>query len=130
MSESQSRSAASESEHDRLNQTYPAAPIIPDLSGAVPTSTEARAKRRIAALEDELQQMKQEKGKKKRFVTHCLRRCLLLIHFQRKTTYYIAQGRAIRRTTVLYSSLEDLIAENDRRYEEVLEDGTVQATTE
>ncbi|KAG2739661.1 hypothetical protein P692DRAFT_201729316, partial [Suillus brevipes Sb2] len=113
MSESQSRSAASESEHDRLNQTYPAAPIIPDLSGAVPTSTEARAKRRIAALEDELQQMKQEKGKKKR-----------------KTTYYIAQGRAIRRTTVLYSSLEDLIAENDCRYEEVLEDGTVQATTE
>ncbi|KAG0700511.1 hypothetical protein DFH29DRAFT_1001093 [Suillus ampliporus] len=35
----------------------------------------------------------------------------------RKTTYYIAQGRAIRRMVVLYTSLEDLISENDCRYE-------------
>lgn len=41
---------------------------LPDLSGAVPTSTEARAKRRIAALEEELQVMKQERGTKQRFV--------------------------------------------------------------
>ncbi|KAG1784686.1 uncharacterized protein HD556DRAFT_1250963 [Suillus plorans] len=80
---------------------------LPDQSGAVPTSTEARAKRRIAALEEELHMMKQERGTK-----------------QRKTTYYIAQGRAIRRMVVLYTSLEDLIAENDRRYEEQLEPST------
>ncbi|KAG2757007.1 hypothetical protein P692DRAFT_201698458 [Suillus brevipes Sb2] len=85
---------------------------VPDASGVVPTSTEARAKRRIAALEEEIQTMRQEKGKK-----------------QRKTTYYVAQGRAIRRMSVLYTNIEDLIAENDRRYEETtlddsLDDGT------
>jgi hypothetical protein len=36
----------------------------------------------------------------------------------RKTTFYVAQGRAIRRMVVLYTNLEDMIAENDRRYEE------------
>ncbi|KAG1834162.1 hypothetical protein EV424DRAFT_1310404 [Suillus variegatus] len=72
----------------------------PDPSQALPTSSKARAKRRIAALEDELETMRQERGGK-----------------QRKTTFYIAQGRAIRRLVVLYHSLEDLIAENDRRYE-------------
>lgn len=38
--------------------------------------------------------------------------------FHRKTTYYVAQGRAIRRMVALYTNLDDLIAENDRRYEE------------
>jgi hypothetical protein len=41
----------------------------------------------------------------------------MLIFYARKTTYYVAQGRAIRRMVVLYTSLEDLIGENDRRYE-------------
>ncbi|KAG0694503.1 hypothetical protein DFH29DRAFT_880665 [Suillus ampliporus] len=89
----------SESEPDHHIQTY--ALTLPDLSGAVPTSAEARAKRRIAALEEELQTMQQERGSK-----------------QRKTTYYVSQGREIRRMVVLYTSLEDLIAENDRRHEE------------
>ncbi|KAG1764183.1 hypothetical protein EV702DRAFT_982206 [Suillus placidus] len=75
--------------------------MLPDLSGAVPTSAEARAKCRITALEEELQTMQQERGTK-----------------QRKTTYYVSQGRVIRCMVVLYTSLEDLIAENDRRYEE------------
>ncbi|KAG2085071.1 hypothetical protein BD769DRAFT_1374554, partial [Suillus cothurnatus] len=43
----------------------------------------------------------------------------------RKTTYFIAQGRAICRVVVLYTSLEDLIAKNDRRYED-LESGTTE----
>ncbi|KAG1763405.1 hypothetical protein EDD22DRAFT_777165 [Suillus occidentalis] len=81
---------------------------IADQSGAIPTSTAARAKRRIVALEEELENMKQDRGTK-----------------QRKTTYYVAQGRAIRRMVVLYTSLEDLIAENDRRYEELPESSTV-----
>ncbi|KAG1863506.1 hypothetical protein C8R48DRAFT_833896 [Suillus tomentosus] len=76
-------------------------------SGAVPTSIEARAKRRIAALEEELQVMRQERGTK-----------------QRKTTYYVSQGRAVRRMVVLYDNIEDLIAENDRRCEEGWEDST------
>jgi hypothetical protein len=48
---------------------------------------------------------------------------------ERKTTYYVAQGRAIRRTTVLYASLEDLIAENDRRYEVHEAEGEVEGCT-
>ncbi|KAG1851056.1 hypothetical protein DFJ58DRAFT_842251 [Suillus subalutaceus] len=115
MSQSQSQSQSqshSPSEHEHLDQTHPSAPVVPDLSGAVPTSAEARAKRRIAALEEELDIMKQEKGTK-----------------QRKTTYYVAQGRAICRMAVLYTSLEDLIAENDRRCDEGLVDGFVVDTT-
>ncbi|KAG1893755.1 uncharacterized protein F5891DRAFT_1195992 [Suillus fuscotomentosus] len=86
---------------------------LPDSSGAVPTSTEARAKRHIAALEEELQTMKQERGTK-----------------QRKTTYYVAQGRGVRRMSVLYTNLEDLIAENDRRYEEAILDDLEGSTLE
>jgi hypothetical protein len=42
---------------------------LPDFrSGAVPTSAEARAKRRIAALEEELQTMREGRGRKLRFV--------------------------------------------------------------
>ncbi|KAG1846724.1 hypothetical protein C8R48DRAFT_616215 [Suillus tomentosus] len=84
-----------------------------DPSQPIPTSTNARAKRRIAALEEELETLRQERGTK-----------------QRKTTYYVAQGRAIRRMVVLYSSLEDLIAENDRRYESLRLTDDSQATLE
>ncbi|KAG2738395.1 hypothetical protein P692DRAFT_201731240 [Suillus brevipes Sb2] len=107
MSDSHSQSAP---EHD-VNHTNPNY-AIPDISGVVPTTAEARAKRRIATLEEEIQTMRQERGKK-----------------QRKTTYYVAQGRAIRRTTVLYASLEDLIAENDRRYEVHEVEGEVEGCT-
>ncbi|KAG2100256.1 hypothetical protein BD769DRAFT_1677092 [Suillus cothurnatus] len=72
----------------------------PHPSQALPTSSKARAKHHIAALEDELEMMRQERGGK-----------------QRKTTFYIAQGRAIHRLVVLYHSLEDLVAKNDHRYE-------------
>ncbi|KAG1728129.1 hypothetical protein EDD22DRAFT_789168 [Suillus occidentalis] len=75
----------------------------------MPTSSSARAKRRIAALEEELETMRQERGGK-----------------QRSTTYYVAQGRAIRRMVCLYSSLEDLVAENDRRYEDRSQDSTME----
>ncbi|KAG0701539.1 hypothetical protein DFH29DRAFT_1000182 [Suillus ampliporus] len=37
---------------------------------------------------------------------------------QRKTIYYVSQGRAIRRMVALYTPIEDLIAENDRRCED------------
>jgi hypothetical protein len=65
-------SAMSASEHDHQNDACGL--VIPDLSGAVPTSAEARAKRRIAALEEELQMVKQERGTKQRFVTYHLAR--------------------------------------------------------
>ncbi|KAG1759908.1 hypothetical protein EDD22DRAFT_781916 [Suillus occidentalis] len=81
--------------------------IIPNADGVVPTSIEARAKRRIAALEEELQVMRQQRGRK-----------------LRKTSYYVSQGRAIRRVVTLYANIEDLIAENDRRCEEDWETST------
>ncbi|KAG2122509.1 hypothetical protein BD769DRAFT_1389599 [Suillus cothurnatus] len=62
--------------------------VVPDSSGVIPTSADARAKRRIAALKEELDTLRQEKGTKQ---------------------------RVIRRMVALYTSLEDLIAENDRR---------------
>ncbi|KAG2126398.1 hypothetical protein BD769DRAFT_1668398 [Suillus cothurnatus] len=82
-------------------RTPTSTPVIPALSGAVPTSVDARAKCRIAVLEEELDTLRQEKGSK-----------------QRKTTYYVAQGRAICRMVSLYTSLEDLIAKNNRRCED------------
>lgn len=66
----------------------------------VPTSPQGRAKRRIATLMEEVELLKQDKATK-----------------QRKTTYYVSQGRAIRRLVALYTPIEDLIAENDRRCE-------------
>ncbi|KAG2113362.1 hypothetical protein BD769DRAFT_1364158 [Suillus cothurnatus] len=99
----------SESPSDRDSDAGSECPHLPvihlDPSQAMPTSSSARAKRRIAALEEELEMMRQERGGK-----------------QRKTIYYVAQGRAIRRMVCLYTSLEDLIAENDRRYEHRSED--------
>ncbi|KAG1897428.1 uncharacterized protein F5891DRAFT_957202 [Suillus fuscotomentosus] len=86
---------------------------LPDSSRVVPTSTEARAKCRIAALEEELQMMRQERGTK-----------------QRKTTYYVAQGRGVRHMSVLYTNLEDLIAKNNHRYEEAILDNLEGSTPE
>ncbi|KAG0696984.1 hypothetical protein DFH29DRAFT_1004123 [Suillus ampliporus] len=74
--------------------------IPPDISSCLPTSPHARAKRKIAALMDEVEILKQDKVTK-----------------QRKTTYYVSQGRAIHRMAVLYTPIEDLIAENNRRCE-------------
>lgn len=104
--------------------------ILPDLSGAVPTSIEARAKRRIAALEEELQTMKQERGTKQRFVTNYFCGYSRSLIFKRKTTYYVAQGRVVCRMVILYTSLEDLVAENDRRYKEDLVDDMAEGTPE
>jgi hypothetical protein len=65
---------------------------IPDSFGVIPTSVEARAKRRIAALEEELQVMKHERGTKQRFVTDLAHYMLLtrrssqkdhVLHFSR-----------------------------------------------
>jgi hypothetical protein len=112
-----------------VDEAHAHAIVIPDASGVVPTSTEARAKRRIAALEEEIQTMRQEKGTKQRFVAYHFTHCLLLIDYQRKTTYYVAQGRAVRRMCVLYTNVEDLIAENDRRYEEAIVDDSLNDST-
>jgi hypothetical protein len=67
-----------EAELDGRRQTHTF--LLPDQSGAIPTSTEARAKRRIAALEEELEMMKQDRGTKQRFVTYHLTHFITLSH--------------------------------------------------
>ncbi|KAG1830609.1 hypothetical protein EV424DRAFT_1343509 [Suillus variegatus] len=74
---------------------------------AVATSDNARQRQKIAALEEKLQVL--EAG------------CMVK---QRETNYFISQGRAIRRIVTLFDSIEDLISENDRRYD-VAEDDEV-----
>ncbi|KIK41886.1 hypothetical protein CY34DRAFT_12728 [Suillus luteus UH-Slu-Lm8-n1] len=72
-----------------------------DISLSVQTSPHARAKRKIATLVEEVEILRQDKATKKRIVT-----------------YYVSQGRAIRRMVALYTPIEDMVAENDRRCEE------------
>ncbi|KAG1819464.1 hypothetical protein DFJ58DRAFT_673314, partial [Suillus subalutaceus] len=72
-----------------------------DVSLCVQTSPHARAKQKIAALMDEIEILKQDKAIK-----------------QRKTTYYVSQGRAVHRIVALYTPIEDLITKNDRRCED------------
>ncbi|KAG1880607.1 hypothetical protein C8R48DRAFT_588307 [Suillus tomentosus] len=64
---------------------------------------------------DEVEVLKQDKATKQRFELSQILKAKLTSH--RKTTYYVSQGRAIRRMVVLYTPIEDLIAENDRRCE-------------
>lgn len=70
-----------------------------DLSGAVPTSTEARAKRRIAALEEELQMIKEERGTKQRSVMYRLTAQHILIAYK-----YSQEDHVLRRSRQGYSS--------------------------
>jgi hypothetical protein len=46
--------------------------------------------------------------------TGALSRLYLL--FARQVNYYMAQGRALRRVVALFDNIEDLVSENDRRY--------------
>jgi hypothetical protein len=43
-----------------------------------------------------------------------------------QTNWFASKGRAIRRVVTLFDSIEDLVAENDRRYEIDDEDTTVE----
>ncbi|KAG1723737.1 hypothetical protein EDD22DRAFT_961925 [Suillus occidentalis] len=64
----------------------------------VPTSDNARHRRKIADLEEKLQVLESGQAVKKREID-----------------YIMSQGRAIRRIVTLFDSIEDLIGENDRR---------------
>ncbi|KAG1768748.1 hypothetical protein EV702DRAFT_979254 [Suillus placidus] len=76
------------------------------IPGNTPTAREARQNRKITQLEQKLETL--EAG------------CIVK---ERQTNHYIAKGRAIRRVVALFDNVEDLISENDRRYEE---DGSTQ----
>jgi len=95
------------------------------ISLCIPTSPHARAKRRIAVLEEEVEILKQDRETKQRYVSSRILQVILTPHY-RKTTYYVSQGRAIRRLVALYTPIEDLIAENDRRCEDDDGDTTIE----
>ncbi|KAG2145546.1 hypothetical protein BD769DRAFT_1382467 [Suillus cothurnatus] len=44
---------------------------------------------------------------------------------ERQTNYYLAQGRGIRRVVALFDSIEDLVTENDRRYDDNEDTATI-----
>ncbi|KAG1720544.1 uncharacterized protein EDB91DRAFT_1340646 [Suillus paluster] len=76
---------------------------------AVPAaSVQAHQRRRIAQLEEKLEAL--ESGR---------------VVKEKQANYYAAQGRAIRCIVALFDNIEDLIAENDRRYEGGDEDHTI-----
>jgi hypothetical protein len=56
------------SDQDSESETLNLPLVHPDPSQPMPTSSSARAKRRIAALEEELETMRQERGGKQRSV--------------------------------------------------------------
>jgi hypothetical protein len=102
------------------------ASLATGLSLCVPTSPHARAKRKIVTLMEEVETLKQDKAIKQRFVHSQLRLKSDLMLRCRKTIYYVSQGRAIRRMVALYSPIEDLIAENDRRCEDTDSDSSTE----
>ncbi|KAG2146226.1 hypothetical protein DEU56DRAFT_731599 [Suillus clintonianus] len=63
-------------------------------------AVEARQRRRIAQLEQQLETLESGRAVK-----------------ERQSNYYMSQGRAIRRIVTLFDNVEDLVAENDRRYD-------------
>ncbi|KAG1861829.1 hypothetical protein C8R48DRAFT_773919 [Suillus tomentosus] len=74
--------------------------IQPQQSQAAVAHMQGLQKRRIAQLEEKLEALEQ-------------------------TNWYAAKGRAIRRVVALFDSIEDLVAENDRRYDDDDQDTTV-----
>ncbi|KAG1883628.1 hypothetical protein F4604DRAFT_1575464 [Suillus subluteus] len=79
-----------EGQDDRNQQSKTATP-----------SVEARQRQRIAQLEEKLETL--ELGR---------------VVKERQANYYMAQGRAIRRVVALFNNIEDLVAENDQRYDD------------
>ncbi|KAG1768228.1 hypothetical protein EDD22DRAFT_844243 [Suillus occidentalis] len=68
---------------------------------------EARQKRKIAELEDKVLAL--ESGR---------------VVKERQSNYYLAHGRGIRRLVTLFDSVEELINENDRRYDDSSDENT------
>ncbi|KAG2138494.1 hypothetical protein DEU56DRAFT_912362 [Suillus clintonianus] len=65
------------------------------------TFAQARQRRKIAELEGKLEALESGRAIK-----------------EKQTNYYIAQGRGLRRIVTLFDSIEQLVAENDRRYDD------------
>ncbi|KAG1814830.1 hypothetical protein EV424DRAFT_1645650 [Suillus variegatus] len=80
----------------------------PELSQADSAFVQARQRRKIAELEGKLESLESGRARK-----------------ERQMNYYLAQGRGFRRVVALFDGIEDLVAENDRRYDDQDEDATL-----
>ncbi|KAG1887406.1 uncharacterized protein F5891DRAFT_1223337 [Suillus fuscotomentosus] len=74
--------------------------VQPQQSQAAAAHVQALQRRKIAQLEEKLEVLQSGRAVK-----------------ERQAIWYVAKGRAIRRVVALFDSIEDLVAENDRRYE-------------
>ncbi|KAG1895855.1 uncharacterized protein F5891DRAFT_1193669 [Suillus fuscotomentosus] len=72
----------------------------PDFESSQSTFAQAWHRRKIAELEEKIESLKSGRAVKKR-----------------QTNYYLAQGRGFRRIVALFDGVEDLVSENDRRYD-------------
>jgi hypothetical protein len=94
-------------------------------SQAADASAQARQKRQIAQLEAKLEALESGRAAKERYGgTKIIK--LTPLTFCRQSNYFMAQGRAIRRVVTLFDNVEDLVTENDRRYEDDDEDTSVE----
>jgi hypothetical protein len=88
------------------------------------TFVQARQRRKIADLEGKLEILESGRAVKERYYDHhCHASSQIYLPDIRQTNYHLAQGRGIRRIVALFDTVEDLVAENDRRYDD--EDSTV-----
>lgn len=79
-----------------------------------------RAKRRIAALEQEVEILRASNKRAKPYVFSLLLTWYFMLNVHRQTDSNVHKGRVIHRLVSLFDGLEDLIAENDR-HEELLD---------
>ncbi|KAG1721032.1 hypothetical protein EDB19DRAFT_1917576 [Suillus lakei] len=80
----------------------------PEPSQAQSSFLQARQRRKIAQLEEKLETLESRRAAK-----------------ERQMNYYLAHGRGIRHIVTLFNSIEDLIAKNNRRYDDNLNDEEV-----
>jgi hypothetical protein len=72
----------------------------------------------FAELEGKLETLELGCAAKERYDRHFMHQVGFAQASVRQTNYYLAQGRGIRRVVALFDSIEDLVTENDRRYDD------------
>ncbi|KAG1868224.1 hypothetical protein C8R48DRAFT_671658 [Suillus tomentosus] len=90
-----------------------ACPFLPEPSPSQASFAQARQRRKIAELEEKIETLESGRAVK-----------------ERQTNYYLAQGRGLRRIVALFDGIEDLVSENDRRYDADADEDAEAATVD
>jgi hypothetical protein len=80
----------------------------------------------FAELEGKLETLESGRATKERYDHHFMHRVGFAQASVRQTNYYLAQGRGFRRVVALFNSIEDLVTENDRRYDDNEDAATIE----